>query len=555
MCKIKFEDIMRCDRDNWNSFLHLVKNFYNIACYIGTGLSLYYRSWGEPFVWILDRMKSDGYLERLDTDAIKVSGECGIPINGAEEEEVYRQLRDYVNNCKYLEVGEVLENILKKHGTTFNKYFCKAIQEQNNRAAALAGKDIEQIRNGGLPEDSIYYVPYIGRKVQGTYITTNCDNSIEMAFSDLQISYHQYSGADLCHRDIKHAEDNENNEKQIFYIHGRVHPQRDDSKSLVMANKSYDKKYSIKDRRTFNIALLEKISFRKTFLFLGASLDGDPAVQFIKPRIATSECHHVAFFKMPTIPEEQRRMHIADRKQFLERLSIGTIFLPDFSCYSTVLCQLIREAKSRFWNFQSIFSAYLLSDMQESDEINNIMESSEEFRYKYMINHDARFILAALKKYVYGAESFTRKPGWSICYVESDDFNFPISKHENSETFIIENYNAPLGDTVYLISNELGENIISDIIESIREWKISNNRKENGFENIKIRIIIFKGDARAANKIRLKAENSGKNEYYTENDEIDKNILGSGHVAESNCIRDKRRTDEIDKMKGEIIDE
>lgn len=115
-----------------------------------------------------------------------------------------------------------------------------------------------------------------------------------------------------------------------------------------------------------------------------------------------------------------------------------------------------------------------------------MMES--DCKYERAEYEDKIFVLSILRDYVFEDGSIERKPGWSICYVNRTDFNFPINTinaRNEKRSFRPEDYNAPLGDTIYLIDNELGSDFCEKIEIAIRSW----TENENKFQGIRIRVI------------------------------------------------------------------
>lgn len=483
--KEKFEDIMEYDKDNYGNFLMLVDRFCDIGCYIGTGLSFYYTAWGDPFKWILNTMAKYRLLD-------DPTGEIAASLKGLidiDQDKLHMALNDLLVNQEYLELADILDKILAKYNTTFNDYFREAINIKEGEARYKVEAAVQEMGRKRLPEQSACYIPYIGAEGHGVYITTNCDDSIEKIFDKFNINYHQYSGADLCRRDIIHADDNKDHENQIFYIHGRIHPKYGSSNSLVMTKSAYNDKYKQGRRagRSFNIELLKKMTSEKTLLFLGASLEGDPVVNFLKPDQPSNKCKHVAFFKDDNINDENHIRYIGERKEKLKQMQIATIYYRDFSCISIILCQLIREATSGFWRFSEIFSTCQPIEIPENEFIYNIMESPYE--YMYEIINDYGNILAALQRYVYRTCSYERVPGWSVCYINSNQFCFPVNSLMSTGAFHPKDYNAPLGNTVYLISDTVERAIAEKTIEEIRNWTVANKEDENGFKDIKVRVL------------------------------------------------------------------
>ncbi|MFR3468818.1 MAG: SIR2 family protein [Oscillospiraceae bacterium] len=487
--EIKFEDIMKYDENNWKSFLVLLRNFSEIGCYVGTGLSLFCKSWGDPFREMVKRMDENEYFRNLSNSVLAKADKYGVPIN---KKNIRGLLNGYIDNQKYLEVGELLDAILREKSWSFDEEFTNIMRNMNGKAKKRANKCMEDMDAEMLPKEAVYYVPYIGSEMKGFYITTNCDISIEYVFRDLKISYHQYSGSDLSEKDILQASENRENEKQIFYIHGRIQCGGDGggAKNLVLTKSAYDRAYLSKE--SFNIKLITDSVYKKTLLFLGASLDADPVVQYLNPSIRsnTERRVHVAFFREDK-SNNVKRQYIRDKTNRLLRMGIRTIWVPDFSCYATILCQLIREANSDFWRFNSIFNTpwgrrEQTNRSDEDEKMKKMMES--DCKYERAEYEDKIFVLSILRDYVFEDGSIERKPGWSICYVNRVDFNFPINiinARNEKRSFRPEDYNAPLGNTIYLIDNELGSDFCEKLEITIRSW----TENENKFEGIRIRVV------------------------------------------------------------------
>ncbi len=458
---LKFEEIVANEYIKENVLTYnmlsntLHSNGKKIVCYIGAGLSLYCKRWNELFKHIYD----------------------GIPQNVKEENGLKKNWEEYCADkvkFDYLEIADEVDNILKKSTpqSSFNKEVQLYITEQINAKKQLYPNTeiIEYISIGtskekaGIPSDIVYYLPYFlpgipkldikKQPYKGRILTTNVDDSILDAFAyyNLEImqlqAIHQMSAVEM-----------NQNQHIVFYIHGYY----SHIESFVMTGKDYKKTYS----NNKNKRLLKEYAYdsEAVWIFLGAGLENDPPLKTLESCFGSindkeNQLRNFAFLS------ERKENITTKRKNVEEKYFANTFFIPQdaFYCYSIVFCQLIRETKGAYWNTfvcekNEPHSLYTTKPCIDDKDIKDILENQKIFDcMKHSIDESLK---QKLKKYLYNG--FNRIFVWSVCWIDSENFDF------SSEKFNPLKYQWPLGNTIYLIHN-ISPSKKDNCITTLKNW-------------------------------------------------------------------------------------
>ncbi len=519
----KFEDIMDFGSNYTNfkllSELVTLDNVCNLVPYIGTGLSFYYKSWGEPF-----------------KDVIDIMNEFVHHINPNFYDEFNKLLED--DNPDYLSIGDQLSQYCNDDGQgDFNTIFTKAIcQKQNDEDH----KNIPTQYNGEIPTDAIYLIPYIKAN---TVITTNCDDS-------LQKVYLEHKDDDMCAfmetcKTSYYDRINNNQNKKIHYLHGHY----TNKESLVMTRTDYDEAYSSGNVMFNNQAYLCEIAEHGNMLFLGVGLQidekgnfSDLAIEMIKEclKIKKNPARHIALFSRSDSQFGANNDDlIKNKRRRLLDNSIQCIFTIDFSDYSIILLEALREARSEYWN-----QDYMRCNSPASDSLRKFICSKKMYEYYCVKSEDPeQFIKESLKEYLYGETMSNRTSDWRICRVNSNEFCF----YDESTKFSIENYHLPVGNTIYIIGgNNMYNDKVTKIISDIHDWTSCNN-KNNRFLNdrkkkfgskIKIRVIEIKSELSPLEKAKKEREEiekkceEYKNELAKQNNPTNNSLQETSDIIE-----------------------
>lgn len=528
----KFEDIM--GKSNYEAFKLLVKAARNdkLVCYVGAGLSIYSKRWGEPFEVMVDeligcaidsnpscdisglkRKLNELYLIRYSLDRIKAN-------NNAEklQEAVNDLMKSYPlaseedkTNCEedylYPELGDKIENIIidsksrcinLKEQDTFNKWFCKVIEEiEDNKSSDKANKEI-YLSGNPYSFSSTYYLPYLGKRAK--FITTNCDHTFEhigLKLGDFD-SYKNSNWAIKCYEKPWYSWFEESDTNQIFYIHGHISA----PDSLVMSQSSYEQMY-VKEQtaKIFHI----NASASHTLLFLGASLNNDKTVEIVNQCANDFEISPEHF--IPILPTKK----VKDECKLENMKPIS--FDGDYGDISIILHQLIREAHA---DDEDIFSW----KQNLNVEPRNIDPNLEQMIIGFL-NEDTAFdsmefkeeqyqdILAFLYHHYLYENTEKRGPEWTICQIFDSQFQFIKWKKGKKEDGPLHNY--PLGNTIYMLGGfekdsfgipRMSNDHIDRISNQLKQWmeneypKFSENERFSKLEGVnsgqlKVRVIKF----------------------------------------------------------------
>lgn len=269
----KFEDFMGIS--NYEAFKLLVEAIRNdrLVCYVGAGLSLYSKRWGEPFEIVINNLigyakdsrpnsgtsglknkLNELYLLKYSLDRIKANN------NDEKLKEAYKNLQESYSNVTesekaeyekwnlYPDIGDKIADIMEKSNlrmyksegmAVFNPLFSKVIESiQKNKEKDRNNKEINL---SGRPYSftSTYFLPYLGKKIK--FITTNCDDSLEIIGTKLN-EYDENQNSNWAKEsNLKTLKEwkEKTDTNQIFYIHGHI----SESDSLVMTQRDYDKTY------------------------------------------------------------------------------------------------------------------------------------------------------------------------------------------------------------------------------------------------------------------------------------------------------------------------
>ena len=163
---------------------------------------------------------------------------------------------------------------------------------------------------------------------------------------------------------------------------------------------------------------------------------------------------------------ERKENITTKRKNVEEKYFANTFFIPQdaFYCYSIVFCQLIRETKGAYWNTfvcekNEPHSLYTTKPCIDDKDIKDILENQKIFDcMKHSIDESLK---QKLKKYLYNG--FNRIFVWSVCWIDSENFDF------SSEKFNPLKYQWPLGNTIYLIHN-ISPSKKDNCITTLKNW-------------------------------------------------------------------------------------
>ncbi len=490
----KFEDFMGAS--GYEHFRMLVDALREekLACYVGAGLSLYSKRWGEPFEKIVDDLiehardsypSSDVtklrdnlqklYLLRYSLDQIREFGNenglreaetklCGDYADVPEEE-----LKEAKKFTTYPELGNKLGELIDKCqlnicGTpgcdTINDWFCrvfkkieKAKGEEDNKETHLSGRPYS------FP--AIYFLPYLGKTVR--YITTNCDESFETVGKKLN-PFDEKIKSNWA-REVRRGElanwVEESDVNRVFYIHGCIA----DPTSLVMTQKAYKKAYS-----NGRIEQLLRINGEVgvTLLFLGAGMNGDKTVDALnnKKGVLNQETKNL---RIPVFPSEAAKNNCR-----LKEIS-PIVLCNDYNDISILLHQLIRETHKDndiySWK-QDLNKREKEIDAGLKRAIDELLEGDDSFKEGEFEDGQRDDILRYLYRHFLCENGKNQSPDWTLCRIYDRSFQF---KKEVKGPL----HSYPLGNTIYMLGGSqsdsshkrrMNENDAENIVGELRRW-------------------------------------------------------------------------------------
>lgn len=509
----KFEDIM--DIENYDAFLLLVQaaRESRLVCYIGAGMSLYFKRWGEPFEIIVENLINFTQSRRQELLHEKLPElyqiRYGLQILGANSDvEKGKAYADLVQSYKsigkpapeenalslvtgktYPQLGDMIEKIIKdcelrivneqSKQDTFNDWFCYVISN------SFTEKD-QPCKPFSFPP--IYYLPYLRKCLR--FITTNCDPSLH----DVGVTLHSFDtnmrpnwAVEMYSKNLQKWLEFDGAQR-IFYIHGNIM----EPESLIMTQEAYDNAYSTITPVNF---LSADAAARDSILFLGASMSEDSTVVTINKQISAAYVHDAHCIPVFYSQSSMDKCGLTRCKPIY--------LLKDYDDISVILHQLIRESSnydnSCSWeqdlgirktsaNDEALEKVF--SESLTSDSTFEVMDFSEDMRDS---------ILAVLYNRYLHKNGGGGVPTWTLCQINDRNFKFYDSKGPM--------HNYPLGNTIYMLGGKKrgvdgNPRIYNDeaniIIEELKRWmNDSGNRPSfknidnNGDSELKVRVILF----------------------------------------------------------------
>lgn len=526
--------------DYKRTYLLLSYHFSDIIPYVGTGLSFYYKSWGEPFRIILHDLRNDNQFEAncfyipLNRDQRSRAGnamafitrrhrlnariclaEClQIAINKMNETRPQNQINDIYDangqrdndiiwenldtlyrKKQYIELGELINIIsMTIRGISFNKLFFNVLTASFVAKAeeiASAEERIMSMKNlynqNPLPE-AVWYIPYLGNESRIVF-TTNTDGSLNRvyrhAFGNAPVTYHSRSAVEEIMRTVEEH-------RVAYHIHGyQFGKEIDTSNTFIMTWSDYQKAYTQNEGSPLRMILDYARSGH--FLFIGASLEKDATVEQMKRIIQELRItnKHVAFFRKEERVNAQRALN-NKRIDLTNNMATQILLFPDYHQYSSVLCQLIRENTQEEWGvYAEIARCQETMGGAFSMEVSSFLESNESFStFNREINEDElnTLLYPELKKCI--VENEERSFRWSVCRVAQEGFAFPIK--ESNNTCLLETYSAPLGNTIYIIGgSNLTEKARNSLADSIKNWTLAHEKGYWTPNNALVKVRVF----------------------------------------------------------------
>lgn len=492
--------------NNQERFNYLVKDIRekNLVVFLGAGLSLWldYSKWEYPFVWAQDKVSD--YFKILESHYRDRSVHNPDTSDKLDEiNKLIEQGKEHKRKEAFLKWGDTLDEAIMKMGqiyddtgrTTqfpfrcFNDACVSAFHDKG------APPDFTQEIPYGIP--AIYYLPFLCSLI----ITTNVDSSFEEVCS-------KTNNTNWIKQAIRQSDDIDLKRwnfpsQTILYIHGHIN----EPASLIMTNTEYKRMYPEKissyGRHKGARMVLNKTVKDYSFLFLGASLQGDRTVKIINyeaKQPETSEnrnnkcCHFIPVAALKPDGNLAKRPQINNCEPLVyDKDMYGEIPI--------LLLHLIRETtqKNDYCTWKkpnarggsiSEETATLISEsLKRKDTYENISIKNDD---PYNVIH-----------YLFEHHSITKHDfglGWSICGITDADFSLDGYHEENGEPFSpLHNY--PIGDTIYILirNDRLRGKDAKRIVQEISKWHSDTGfpaTRENdplGDKEIlpRIRIILF----------------------------------------------------------------
>lgn len=541
----KFEDFM--GKSNYEAFKLLVNAIRQdaLVCYVGAGLSLYSKRWGEPFeimvdeligyaedpmstydIEILKKHLHELYLLRYSLDRIKANGNsvelrrATARLKKSFSDVDDKEIAKYKKIRLYPEIGDKIEDIInasslkivKSEGVnTFNDWFCHAINKIKEEKCTGNNKEIH-LSGNPYSFSSIYFLPYLGEKIK--FITTNCDDSLEDIGINLNVydKYQNSNWAKQCNLKKINNWTKKCDTNQIFYIHGHI----SEHDSLVMNQRDYDKTYP--EGSVIKILHIDVIT-NYTLLFLGASLNNDKTVEIINQNSGAlgqdADEHFIPIF---TKKREENECKLINKKLIS--------FDGNHHDISIILHQLIRETSTRNENIYSWKQDLNLED-QDIDpklaaKVSRLLEGDENFKKRKFDTSQYDDILTFLCNHALLDAGEKGGPKWTLCQIYDSSFQF----YEKDKNGPLHNY--PLGNTIYMLGgskkDSSGKPLDNEHLEKIsKEIKYWIDKEYPNFDDderfselegkksgpLKVRIITFASpplELSAYKKENLKSE-------------------------------------------------
>ena len=504
--------------DYKRTYLLLSYHFRDIIPYVGTGLSFYYKSWGEPFKKILNDLRNDDrfnvncFYEPLNRDQRSRAknavtfitkghrlakgiclAEClQMAVEAMNEPRrkkiksiyyadgqrdsriIWRNLDTLYQKKLYIELGEMINIIsMTIRGISFDRLFSDVLIARSTTKAdeiASAEAKIKSMKDlyykDPLPE-AVWYIPYLGSE-SNIVFTTNTDGSLNRvyrhAIGNAPVAYHSKSAVEEIKRT---AEEH----RVAYHIHGyQFENEIDTSNTFIMTWSDYQKAYTQNEGSPLRMIL--DYARNGHFLFIGASLESDATVE--QMRKITQELmlanKHVAFFRKEKSVKAQCNLN-NKRIDLTNNMATQILLFPDYRQYSSVLCQLIRENTQKEWGvYTEIVRCQETMDGAFSKKVSSFLESNTSFStFDREINENElnTLLYPELQKCI--VENEERSFRWSVCRVAQDGFVFPIK--EGNNTCLLETYSAPLGNTIYIIGgSNLTEKARNSLADTIKKW-------------------------------------------------------------------------------------
>lgn len=492
----KFEDILSYSKDtNYAAYHFLVSKLREqergeekMVCYIGTGLSFYYKSWAEPFEKIMNR-----YLKEKRNCVFEKFHELETEMRRLFDEKLYIELAEELDRNIKAENEKKEENEKTiKNVDSFNWRFNRLLLDRKMRIeyeygqnAIIGGVIDEETLN--LPIASIYYIPYYAHHI----ITTNCDDSLRIAYELRgEEEPHKIKGTRIDRGDVADCKENRegNNRKKSLacYIHGYWN----EIESLIMTKSAYEKFYG-QEETTMQQEALRELVERNNTVFLGVGFEKDEVLNYLQPSFEASRT--LCFYK------SENEEDLKKKREELEYKGMRVMMLPDFVSYIVVLEQAIREVKNRYWN-QDKIEKEANSRVQEGDSLwyrafSEWVDDEAEFAYTEIdlfsdegLEKVSGFweLIKNLRVPEWDVWKNDRIGNWRCCHILDEEFSLEMKGFSN-----LSSYNLPLGNTIYYtLKSEIKNNLkIEEIKEKLEDWTKSNKwRFENG---IKVRFIII----------------------------------------------------------------
>lgn len=452
--KHKFEDIISSFKSNYRVYTDLLVRLEQdyFMTYAGAGMSFYMKSWSNSFKSILDNLSP------------KILNE--------EQKKTYITR---IEENEFLIVAQEIHELLEEYDLKFNDRFLAEYEYFHDLFKKKVNTKIKIVNSiDELPSDSVFYIPFIG---VGQCITTNICDSIELAF-DTTIG--RVRPEPIYKIFTRNSRDDKSKPYLTYYIHGNFK----DSESLVLIDSDYAVRYKEDGENT---KFLKKFAEGKTFLFLGASLISDPPIDIIKEVAGLTPSGNGTHFTIKCSNDNNDK-NTEDYDDLNNKYKVRTIFVPTFESYSILLCNLLRHSKNEIWiDIPSLGEGL---DGGLNNEISSELEKSLNHSKAFLVLDGSKYIkndiFITLGKYL---NSINHKEindfsGWAVCYINSNDFLLFPGK------FNPEEYNAPLGNTIYIIGGEkMYNDTVSNIIQQLEQWTNDNNDDFKG--GIKIRVIVI----------------------------------------------------------------
>lgn len=485
----KFEDFMGAS--NYEAFRLLVEAIRSdkLVCYVGAGLSLYSKRWGEPFERMVDKLIGYGleknpdpdmiglkenlnklYLLRYSLDRIKADGnrkkleEANARLKtsykevNAEDEAKYEELSLYpLIGDKIADIME--DSRLKFKGSegrkAFNPFFAEVVRGIQKNKENLQREDPYLF-------PSIYFLPYLGDSIR--FITTNCDDSFEDVGKVLRhIDKSKNSNwAKKCGlKDLSEwMEDSDTN--RVFYIHGHYL----DPSSLVMNQHDYDETYP-EGSAARNLFISAATNY--TLLFLGASLNNDKTVEIINQNSSALGRNAEEHFIPVISASNKNHCKLINKKP----INIGN----DYSDISVVLHQLIRESRTDDDSFswkQDLRLENREIDPDLEQKIRKFLNEDTAFKSEEFHEEQRDDILSFLYHHYLYENTEKRGPEWTLCKIFDSQFQFMKPKKDGGPL-----HNYPLGNTIYMLGGsekfsngnpKMVNEYIDGISDEIEQW-------------------------------------------------------------------------------------